>query len=360
MDGIRDSNRPAAARQALDAAYPAVREVHPYPYTSRGKLPDGGGMRLMRERHPDCWARAYLQLNPSNCTATLALDVDAVQALQRLDAQYGVTMPYPNVQIVRSATRRRHVLYALATPVHRNANSNPATMQWLGRIVSYLTFMAGADASYTNLMQRNPFKPERFGCYVLPGRPRPYDLSELAEWIPKGWKLPVAEPRAALGRNCATFAAGMKWAGARRNLAMPVLSALEAWDAANNCPPLPPSELYWMAQQIEGHRHEWATRPQGWHRPGFVDWGRQDTNLQAMRAYLSGAARWRKSANQRTAAEALRGEGWAYRAIAKQLGVGVATVHRWLADRNGSERSICQRRVDAPATPRKALFPVDI
>ena len=60
---------------------------------------------------------------------------------------------------------------------------------------------------------------------------RPYSLSELAEPIPRGWRLPV-KPTTEAGRNCALFVVLMKWAGlarytrfSARNAVRPVLQA---------------------------------------------------------------------------------------------------------------------------------------
>lgn len=69
---------------------------------------------------------------------------------------------------------------------------------------------------------------------------------------------------------------------------------------------------------------------------GF-DIAASDERFSALQAHrgrrggkASGETRRAKVTNGKAAAEALRGEGMSYRAIAAELGVAVGTVHGWL------------------------------
>ena len=92
-------------------------------------------------------------------------------------------------------------------------------MRLLARISEFYRHALGADPGYNGVLTHNPMRSaHRHGEFLTHwGCNRPYSLSELAEPIPRGWRLPV-KPTTEAGRNCALFVALMKWAGSPANI----------------------------------------------------------------------------------------------------------------------------------------------
>ena len=85
-------------------------------------------------------------------------------------------------------------------------------------------------------------------------REEPWTLPELAEVIPKGWRIP-AKPTTPEGRNVTLFRAAMRWFGRPSNWgASTDLGDVHAWIAARNAEwfdvPLDDQECYWMAKSV--------------------------------------------------------------------------------------------------------------
>ena len=85
-----------------------------------------------------------------------------------------------------------------------------------------------------------------------------YSLSELAEPIPRGWRLPV-KPTTEAGRNCALFVALMKWAGSPANIGREVLAVARATNDGLDVP-LGDSEVAGLAKSVERYRRSWIAK----------------------------------------------------------------------------------------------------
>ena len=89
---------------------------------------------------------------------------------------------------------------------------------WLARIGEYMALKLKADAAYSAALAHNPMSRAGRGRYRTDWlREAPYSLAELAAFVPKGWRRPIAQPRTVYGRNDALFREGMRWSGKPRN-----------------------------------------------------------------------------------------------------------------------------------------------
>ena len=91
----------------------------------------------------------------------------------------------------------------LDTPVHRGDAARPKPLQALARVSEYLSVTLRADRGYNGVLTLNPAwpGPEYETSYL---RAWPWELRELGEIIPDGWRIP-AVPATAIGRNVALF-----------------------------------------------------------------------------------------------------------------------------------------------------------
>ena len=127
---------------------------------------------------------------------------------------------------------------------------------------------------YNGVLTHNPMRSaHRHGEFLTHwGCNRPYSLSELAEPIPRGWRLPV-KPTTEAGRNCALFVALMKWAGSPANIGREVLAV--AWATNDGLDvPLGDSEVAGLAKSVERYRRSWIAKGRFYTEAEREAWGR--------------------------------------------------------------------------------------
>ena len=113
----------------------------------------------------------------------------------------------------------------------------------------------GADAGYAGVLSS---QPHELGAHrgsgaelrTTWGRREPYELGELAEVIPFGWRKPKV-PRTAVGRNSAVFESLMAWAGSPANAGIEVLTAAHLQNEHYRDHPLGPLDLGELAGYCE-------------------------------------------------------------------------------------------------------------
>ena len=95
--------------------------------------------------------------------------------------------------VQRRSNSHSHVSYFLAKPVHRGPTAREAPLRLFARISEFYRQALGADPGYNGVLTHNPMRSaHRHGEFLTHwGCNRPYSLSELAEPIPRGWRLPV-------------------------------------------------------------------------------------------------------------------------------------------------------------------------
>ena len=137
----------------------------------------------------------------------------------------------------RRSNSHSHVSYFLAKPVHRGADAREAPLRLFARISEFYRQALGADPGYNGVLTHNPMhSAHRAGEFQIHwGCKQPYSLSELAEPIPKRWRLPV-KPTTEAGRNCSLFAGLMKWAGSPANIDHEVLAVARVTNEGTDVP----------------------------------------------------------------------------------------------------------------------------
>lgn len=155
--------------------------------------------------------KRYIQANCPALVFRLVLDVDhnirATAELHSWAADF--CAPMPNWTAL-SPSGRGHVGYEIGVPIARHVNARAAPERLAAAVEDALGRQLQADQSYAGLLCKNPLHP---AWQTVLGRPTPYDLGELAEWVdlkPYGGKKPRC-PAGALGRNVALFDRVRHW-----------------------------------------------------------------------------------------------------------------------------------------------------
>ena len=170
--------------------------------------------------------------------------------------------------------------------------------------------MLQADTGYAGVLTHNPLdaahEPGEFQTHWCHKYGR--SLDELAEPIPKGWRLPIT-PRTDTGRNCALFAVLQKWAGSPFNLKAEVLAVARATNDGLDAP-LPDSEVAAIAKSVERYRRSWIAKGRFYTDDERAAWGRS-LGLQSALA--------RRAANANRDYRIIEGHaaGWSQRHLAK-------------------------------------------
>ena len=227
----------------------------------------------------DAWGYPSLELRAANSWPSLTLDCDEPSAV--VDCLYanhlqgdGPALPRPSVVVERRSNSHSHVSWFLAKPVHRGESARAAPLRKLARITEYYREVLKADRGFVNCLTHNPIE-ETHGAGTFQthwGRSCGYSLDELAEPIPKGWRLPAA-PSTEPGRNCALFGSLLKWAGALANLDLPVLAMARATNDGLDVP-LGDSEVAGLAKSVEGYRDGWIAKGRFYTEAEREAWGR--------------------------------------------------------------------------------------
>ena len=239
-----------------------LRAAHPLPLVSFGKQA-GKPFRSWRTSPKKAWKFPELEYgNAGSSFAALVLDCDKPSTLAR-----GLSdLPQPNWTVWRRRNNHAHVCWTLAQPVHKYPAARVEPLRYLANVADYYAHAVGADPSYAGVLVHNPVSRFKSPFKTIWGREKPYTLDQLASVIPFNWEPPSVR-QTGVGRNVDLFEAGMRWAGRRANVDLPVLSALMIVNQGFSFP-LPLSEVRATARSIERYRNRWATR--GWHCPRWI------------------------------------------------------------------------------------------
>ena len=236
-----------------------LRDAHTYPQVARRK---GESFRVPASQ---AWGYPSLELRAGNSWPLMGFDCDVPEKVldalvsnhwgARSDAQ--PALPEPNMIVQRRSNSHSHVSYFLAKPVHRGATAREAPLRLFARISEFYRQALGADPGYNGVLTHNPMRSaHRHGEFLTHwGCNRPYPLSELAEPIPRGWRLPL-KPTTEAGRNCALFVALMKWAGSPANIGREVVAVARATNDGLDVP-LGDGEVTALAKSVERYRRSW-------------------------------------------------------------------------------------------------------
>ena len=272
---------PQPQQLALDFAPAQVRshglrDAHTHPQVARRK---GASFRVPASQ---AWGYPSLELRAGNSWPLMGFDCDVPEKV--LDAlvsnHWGArsdscpALPEPNMIVQRRCNSHSHVSYFLAKPVHRGPTAREAPLRLFARISEFYRQALGADPGYNGVLTHNPMRSaHRHGEFLTHwGCNRPYSLSELAEPIPRGWRLPL-KPTTEAGRNCALFVALMKWAGSPANIGREVLAVGRATNDGLDVP-LGDSEVAGLAKSVEGYRDGWIAKGRFYTEDEREAWGR--------------------------------------------------------------------------------------
>ena len=249
-----------------------LREAHTYPLVSHGKQADGtfdGSFRVPAER---AWIYPSIELRSATAWPCMVMDIDGEAALRRAqDAwHFEKDIPAPNWTVQRRGGGG-HAVYCLRSPVLRGDHARAKPLRLLRRTVEWYSYRLAADPGYVGVLSHNPIIGGDLETQW--GATQPYDLRELAESIPVGWKEPV-EPLSGLGRNVGLFESLMKWAGSPSNIQLPVLRIAEHLNREFAFP-MPLREVFGLAKSVERYRRQWLEDSRFYDEEQVKDWHRR-------------------------------------------------------------------------------------
>ena len=232
-----------------------LRDAHLRPLVARRK---GQSFRVHAR---DAWGFPSLELRAGNSWPAVTLDCDLPTVVDALHAlKSNLALPVPNVVVERVSNGHCHASWFLSRPVHRGESARAAPMLKLGRVSEFYRQTLEADAGYAGVLTHNPLEEtHRAGEFRTHwGHKCGRSLDELAEPIPRGWRLPARSTTEA-GRNCALFGGLMLWAGSPFNLEFEVLAVARATNDGLDVP-LGDSEVAGLAKSVERYRRSWIAK----------------------------------------------------------------------------------------------------
>lgn len=266
----------------------------------------------------------YIQLASSGrAQVAIILDCDEGGLLWERLADGEIPAPSWRVWRMVEDVLRAHVGWGLARPVHTGPNARRVPQDTLARCAEWLAAETGADASYAGLLTRNPCHAAE-GLEIEWGRPEPYPLAELLDWVPRGWRRPRL-PATAEGRNCAVFHALRRWAYQPRNWEASWESLEQTAKALNalHTVPMGDREVGDIVKSVHGWLQRRLERGE-WTSATFAE-------LQSARGVKSGESRRRKTALRDALIRKRAAAGVSQLAIAAEVGLTPKAVRKTLA-----------------------------
>ena len=220
----------------------------------------------------------------------------------------------------------------LSRPVHRGESARAAPLKQLARITEFYRQTLEADAGYAGVLTHNPLEEtHRTGEFRAHwGHKCGRSLEELAEPIPRGWRLPI-KPTTEAGRNCALFASLMKWAGSPCNLKAEVIAMARVTNEDLDAP-LSDGEVTALAKSVERYRRSWTAKGRFYTEDERAAWGRS-------LGLASAAARRAANAQRDFRIREGHAAGWGQRHLAKLFKMSKTGVWK-----------VLQRESDTPTT----------
>lgn len=269
--------------------------------------------------------RRYLQINPPTQQHYLVFDVDRQGAAF---AWEDCNLAPPNYAAINPKNGHAHLVYKLAEPVATSEHGRLAPLRYLAAVERGYRIELGADAGYSGLITRNPYKNPTLCLHK-----HEYDLFELSDWLKRdlGEYAEQETVVAGLGRNVTLFDTTRVWAyKAIRFYRVPERSRLfNVWRKevedytlginAQFMSPLSYSEVKATAKSIA--KFCWVKDSSA--EKDFV-------HRQAARGRLGGLAKGKANEGKRFKARYLYMKGWVQRDIAAELEVSQKTVSNWV------------------------------
>lgn len=273
--------------------------------------------------------RRYLQINPPTQQHYLVFDVDRQGAAF---AWEDCNVAPPNYAAINPENGHAHLVYKLAEPVATSENARLEPLRYLAAVERGYRIELGADAGYSGLVTRNPYKTRTLCIHK-----HEYDLFELSDWLKRdlGEYAEQETVVAGLGRNVTLFDTTRVWAyKAIRFYRVPERSRLfnvwrkEVEDYALGInaqfpTPLAYSEVKATAKSIA--KYCWKHDPRA-----EQEFSQKQAKRGALGGKASGVTRAKANEDKRIQARLLSAKGMSQRAIAKELAVSVGSINSWL------------------------------
>ena len=203
-----------------------------------------------------------IQLNASNSTAVVTIDVDSDSWIAECARRRERNLAVPSWIVYRYSNHRSHVAFVLKIPVHKNAESSRRALWYLSAITAYLQESFNGDPGYTALITRNPiFKSDELCTQWENGkhaRRSGHTLKQLAHGMPDEIEA-VSRKRLlenSIGRNCSMFDTLMKIAGSKQNRSLELLPVALTLNAQFEHS-LPECEIATTVKSVERYRRNW-------------------------------------------------------------------------------------------------------
>ena len=269
--------------------------------------------------------RRYLQINPPTQQHYLVFDVDRQGAAF---AWEDCNLAPPNYAAINPKNGHAHLVYKLAEPVATSEHGRLAPLRYLAAIERGYRIELGADAGYSGLVTRKPYKTRTLCIHK-----HEYDLFELSAWLKRdlGEYAEQETAVAGLGRNVTLFDTTRVWAykairfyrvAARSRLFDVWRKEVEDYALGINAQfptPLVYSEVKATAKSIAKYCWKHDAEVQG-----------KFSQKQAERGKLGGLAKGAANEQKRVQARLLAAQGISQKAIATELGVTDRTIRNWL------------------------------
>lgn len=284
---------------------------------------------------PKAKALAYrhIQHNPPPHVSCVVFDVDRANAFYDWRDR---GMPAPHWIAINWTNGHAHLGYMLAAPVARTSAAKRKPLAYLAAIEHVLAHRLGADMGYAGLITKNPTHSDWHTVWY---DIEPYSLDYLAEFCPDdqlaAYSRRSRKEASGLGRNVAVFDTVREWAySAVREHWRP--NGYDAWETSVQAAcaqanafgleqggPLPAPEIKATAKSIA----RWVWRH-------FTP--AEFRAVQATRGAKGGKVSKRPTKSGKARGELLpevlrlKEQGYSNRDIAEDLGIGAATVGRYL------------------------------
>lgn len=272
----------------------------------------------------------YLQINPPTQQHYLIFDVDRQGAAF---AWEDCNVAPPNYAAINPENGHAHLVYKLAEPVATSENARLEPLRYLAAVERGYRVELGADAGYSGLITRNPYKSRTLCIHK-----HEYDLFELSDWLKRdlGEYDEQETVVAGLGRNVTLFDTTRVWAyravrlyrvTERSRLFNVWRNEVENYALGINAQfmsPLPYSEVKATAKSIA--KYCWKYDFEMYSR--FL-------KRQVERGRKGGAAKGASNAEKRALAMALVQQGLTQKEIGVRLGVSDRSIRNWLMRKSG-------------------------
>lgn len=261
----------------------------------------------------------HVQVNSTSHLHWLAFDIDHEFGAITWDFN---NCPAPNLAIQNQKNGHAHLLYGLKTPVRTAADGRDKPIRYVNAIKDALSLKLGADLGFSGYLIKNPLNSN---WRTLSFEQERYELRELHDYLDLKPNIRKSE-ELALGRNVTLFNDLRTWAYKqyRRNgyptydqwLPEVEMKAIELNTSFNN--PLVYAEVKHVARSVSKYCVK------NFSAQAFSE-------IQSKRGKRGG----RPTINEQTINEVYRlhAEGYSLRETAREMGIGLSTVRRYLQNK---------------------------